>query len=116
MSIKRFLLISACFIAGVILAARQRAPQLGGVFEGDPYLVTGDAATAWTVYISVGERGTSGNFQTVVLYGEGLEHITPILAARDAQQWVRIVTDPPPGYWWAAYHIQGIVRSAQVLP
>jgi hypothetical protein len=116
MSLKSYLLISGLFVLGVIWSALQRSPQLGGTFEGDPYLVTGDPATAWTIYISVGVRGTSGNFRTVVLYGEGPKLLEPILAARDSDQWVRLETDRPPDMWWATYHIQGIVRSAVALP
>lgn len=115
MTIKRTILLILIMALLEVLFLTRRGPQLGGVFEGEPYMVTGDAHAAWTVYLSVGERGTSGNFQTVVLYGEGAALLAPILAARDAHQWVRLETEAPDPVMWARYRVQGVVHSAAPL-
>jgi hypothetical protein len=118
MTIKRTILLILIMAGLEVLMLARRSPQLGGTFEGEPYLVTGDAAGAWTVYLSVGTPGTSGpeNWPTIVLYGEGVDLLAPIIAARDAGGWVRLETEPPDPLWWASYRIQGVVTSATLLP
>lgn len=119
MSIKRTILIILIMAGLEVLFLINRGPQLGGTFEGEPFMVTGDATGAWTVYISVGVPGTSGseNWPTVVLYGEGAGLLAPIIAARDEGGWVRFETTPPTDpTWWAQYHIQGVIQSVERMP
>lgn len=111
MTLKRFLLLSLCFIGGIILSARQRTPQLGGTFQGIPYEVTGDPDAAWVVHISVGVPGTSGNWRTIRLYGEGRALLEAIWPAKEAHTWLAFETEPPDPLWYTQYGIQGVVRA-----
>lgn len=108
------LLVAAILIAIPVLTPD---PQNGGHFAGIPIAVyDGEVPGAWAVYLSTGERGTSGNWREVRLYGLGEDWLPLLEAAIETGTWLDFETDSLDGEWNRRYGLQGVITAISIDP